>query len=132
MTDCNRCGACCEVIFFPKTKKETRARVAGEDALFIEEHWHRIARAEAERRNMAVADVSGRCFYYECDHWDPETRLCRAGEEKPPICRGFPWYGRPDGPVETTYALEPFPTCSFWADVPRDRWPQYVVAAQLR
>lgn len=33
-------------------------------------------------------------FLYKCRHWDEETRLCRIYDDRPPMCRTFP-YGRP-------------------------------------
>jgi Fe-S-cluster containining protein len=27
---------------------------------------------------------------YQCDRFDPTTRLCTAHEERPPICRAYP------------------------------------------
>ena len=74
------------------------------DADFITEHWH---------------EIDGHPGNYRCDRFDPETLLCTAHDERPPVCRGFPWYG--DGPsVERAANLDP--ACSFLLDVkPTDR-----------
>jgi Fe-S-cluster containining protein len=50
-------------------------------------------------------------FFYNCKHYDRETKQCRNYENRPPICSGFPWY---DQPPDSTKAL-PF-DCSYRAD----------------
>lgn len=36
--------------------------------------------------------------FYSCDLFDPETRRCTAYDQRPPICRDYPWYGDPPDP----------------------------------
>ena len=47
-----------------------------------------------------------------CENYDPAHQMCRAYDRRPPVCSGFPWYGREpgDGGAE--------PRCSYWLDVP--------------
>ncbi len=119
---CSKCGLCCRAIGIRQPKRELRAQARQGDAngSFTARHWHRISRAEALRRNpgMAYRIESARAsslplYFYECDALDPRTNLCMAHTDRPPVCRGFPWYGR--APEEAW--LLPFKECSFWEDV---------------
>lgn len=54
-----------------------------------------------------------------CDMYDRESRLCAAQDGKPPVCAGYPWYGRePDDGVN--FPLQ----CSYLADLPREKRPE--------
>ena len=132
MTDCTRCGGCCRPIATTWTKREfvTRSKY---DQAFVREHWRRISRPEGIRRlNERLEDIAGwrytaaqfpKTRFYECDQYDPVTRLCRAQENKPLICRDFPWYGQTVTEGRYPYGL---PRCSFWLDVPEVDRPAYV------
>ena len=127
MTECNGCGDCCRVIGAPVTKRRMRERSVY-DSEFLLQHWHRVSRPEARRRNPHIqADTPGH-FYYECDMFDPDTNSCTAHESKPRVCTGFPWYG---GEANTT-AIGGLPACSFWADVSAELRPAYVQMGEIR
>jgi len=80
------------------------------DARFIIEHWHGGRRAP-----------NGTTKGWTCDRFDPETWLCTAYEERPPICSDFPWYDRPAGHVDGgRWPLR----CTFWADRPAEERPE--------
>jgi Fe-S-cluster containining protein len=111
MTDCSRCGDCCDVIPLQFTKKDVAAGKS-QSREFIIKHWHRISREEAAKRIPTMGYKGTR--FYRCDKWDSATRLCTVQDEKPPVCRDFPWYGDTPEPDR----LRHFPRCSFWADVP--------------
>jgi Fe-S-cluster containining protein len=68
--------------------------------MFIEEHWVTVGRKSDGWR-------------FNCDQFDPKTRMCMAHDDRPPICQGYPWYGqRP-----TFEKADDLPrTCSFRAD----------------
>lgn len=52
--------------------------------------------------------------YFECRHYDPETRTCGNYENRPDVCRHYPWYGEPPN------AGRALPEeCSYNADVGR-------------
>ena len=38
-------------------------------------------------------DGNGRVLLFTCRHWDTETRLCRAYDERPAMCRDYPYPG---------------------------------------
>ncbi len=75
-------------------------------ANFTAEHWH-LVRSEEDHQ------------IYDCDMFDTETRLCTAGEGRPPVCSGYPWYGEEPGRGR---AVLLGPQCSYLLDVaPADR-----------
>jgi Fe-S-cluster containining protein len=121
VTECSGCGSCCENIHLNASWDEIEslalavsplddwdAWLANDwtdfekclrkwwDARFIWEHWHLNLDAET----------------YGCDVFDEGTRRCTDHANRPPVCRGYPWYGRaPD----MTFL---HPACSFRADQP--------------
>lgn len=55
-----------------------------QDCLFALEHWTSLGPcdwSEGKGENAA------------CDRFDTETRLCTAHDDRPPVCRDYPWYG---------------------------------------
>jgi Fe-S-cluster containining protein len=119
---CSKCGLCCRALGIRQPKRElwSLARQGDANGSFTARHWHRISRAEALRRNsgMAYRIQTARAaalplYFYECDAFDPATNLCTAHADRPPVCRGFPWYGR----APEAASLRPFKECSFWEDV---------------
>jgi Fe-S-cluster containining protein len=143
MTECGRCGDCCEDIYFNRTKKWARGLiVSGDprdperwqrwlktwaesgvdmttvhqadytrnylDALFIVKHWHGGKRAQR-----------GATQHWTCDAFDPETRLCTAHADRPPLCSDYPWYGNEPGSGKKGLPLR----CSFWADYTPEQRP---------
>lgn len=124
MTDCARCGGCCDPVTMRLTKKQIRERTADPSGPFILANWRRISRAEANRRSPTLGTVPGDGYrFYECAKFDPDTRLCTAHEDRPPVCQGFPWYGKePNGAY-----LRGLPRCSFWADIPQADRPEWAL-----
>lgn len=136
MTTCAMCGDCCRAIRLDHTKADVRRIVAAGPqnpdgaavAGLILAHWHRVSRAEAERRLPGFVrswDKAGR--FYTCDLFDPATNRCTWPDHDtlPRICKGFPWY---EGGAEAAASGElrlhrAFARCSFWADVPVPAWP---------
>lgn len=90
VTDCGRCGDCCENIpcsFDLATVYVARDKHMQQDLDFIREHWHPMYEVEDHTKQR-----------FSCDAFDTDTRLCTAHEDRPPVCRDYPWYGRePDG-----------------------------------
>jgi Fe-S-cluster containining protein len=69
------------------------------NADFLTEHWHESAPGQDGP-------------LYACDRFDPDTRLCVAHEQRPPVCSGYPWYGRPPRPGVILN-----PRCSYLLDI---------------
>lgn len=97
---CNQCGACCRVIALDQPPEELHAlatltRILGipSDAQFAAAHWRPLTRAEAMERNPFYTSRLGPEHYlYTCDELAEDGR-CRAHDERPLVCRGYPWYG---------------------------------------
>lgn len=125
---CTGCGGCCDPVIIPR-RMVTKTRVAGDPDLmpvapgasdgercrsWIRDDLTRISRTEALRRRPAIAlgATSGQ-FFYACRHYDRETRRCLDYDNRPSICRGFPWYGK----EPTAAALEYLPECGYREDL---------------
>jgi Fe-S-cluster containining protein len=112
VTECAKCGDCCESIWMNSTKADMRKRLRDashtsnnvENARFILNHWHRQSGI-------------GKTARWACDMFDPVSRLCTAHDSRPPICRDFPWYGR------EPHLIDISKRCSFWADLPAEMRP---------
>jgi Fe-S-cluster containining protein len=130
---CQRCGQCCRVISLDFTKAEITSLARGEaaylakhpesphraeierlvrDARFIREHFHRVSRAIAMRRQPAFhgAGFEGRSFYV-CDELT-RAGTCDAHAARPFVCEGYPWYG--SAPKKSLLVLTP---CGYEADL---------------
>ncbi len=65
------------------------------DMPFAAEHWHPLSRAEAMERNpFYVMRLPPAAHLYSCDRLGDDGR-CLAYEERPLVCRGYPWYDQP-------------------------------------
>lgn len=119
---CSRCGDCCDPVGLSASTVRRfdeimdvltdaygpGADLPGDDWPFIVEHWHEIA-----RHNTGQAD-------YRCDRFDPELRACTAYDDRPPVCRDFPWYS---DVIKDGHTLRD-KRCSFLLDVPPDMRPE--------
>lgn len=121
---CAACGGCCDPVHLGVSQRDTldrwRQYVAdggeppepGYDLAFILAHWHEISRYDGGAR-------------YRCDRFDADTRQCTAHEDRPPVCRDFPFYDRP-GDVRALGFPGDEPACSYWLDVPAADRPEGV------
>ena len=109
MTECAKCGDCCENIYIGLTPPDITRMLADpyiagatrRSLEFVQHHW-------------SLLWQSGQGRGYECDMFDKVSRLCTAHDSRPPICQGYPWYGKkPDRELVKDMS----PRCSFNADV---------------
>jgi Fe-S-cluster containining protein len=115
---CNQCGACCCALTLEQSPDQVRATAAiasvlgiPSDAVFAATHWHLLTREEAMRRNpFYVSQLRPDAHVYHCDQLGDDGR-CLAYEERPLVCRGYPWYGQPPRAM----AL-PHPDCGYAVD----------------
>jgi Fe-S-cluster containining protein len=134
---CARCGHCCAPVWLPwpleQQQQAWRAgvRPTSPNWPFIGEHWH-VEWVEPKGGRIVT-----------CDMFDPDKRICTAGEARPPICSDYPFYGEnpvtreagmagkyPD-PLPHGYGWYPHETgpgdaplsCSYLGDVPPDMRP---------
>jgi Fe-S-cluster containining protein len=122
MTDCSRCGDCCDpviVTFDPQERAAERLANlsfvapawAWHQFEFLRDHWRTVDTYESTERGRPVT-----VHRVECDQFDRATRTCGAHDDRPQVCSGFPWYGRePD--VDSAIAGSLSPRCSYNADV---------------
>jgi Fe-S-cluster containining protein len=100
MSLCNQCGACCRVLTLEQSPEEVRSIAAVTKALgipsdhqFAAEHWHPLTREEAMERNVFYASrLPADAHLYWCDRLGTGGR-CMAYDDRPLVCRGYPWYG---------------------------------------
>lgn len=130
---CAGCGDCCDQIFLPADRDmaaiiaaagdgfEVPADVLA-DATFILEHW---TPRTAEPGEPVIGPDGSEHTRYDCDRYDPVHARCGDYANRPPVCRGFPWYGA--DPVERLShiaGLHPHPRCSYLLDVPAALRPE--------
>jgi Fe-S-cluster containining protein len=105
VTECSACGDCCDPVWYPWGPADIRQRaeraVDNDDLSFMAAHWA----ATGARRDDLHA--------YTCEFFDTTTRFCRAHDERPPICRGYPWYDDAPG---TRLVMLPL-GCAFRVDL---------------
>jgi Fe-S-cluster containining protein len=104
---CARCGACCDPVLLSSESvrilEDASAIGDQQTKTFAAEHWHQRGEPDGDG-----------WVRYDCDQFDPDTRLCAAGDGRPPVCRYYPWYI--DGPTaERAGGLHP--QCSYLLDV---------------
>lgn len=111
------CGACCDPVVSPFTLDMLRRIPPWEldedgraDRAFMLEHLTPLPRREGIARaryltqgGVTFGMIAGELVevwsqFYSCDRFDPETRRCTAYDERPPMCRDYPWYGDPPDP----------------------------------
>ncbi len=125
MTDCSRCGDCCDPVnvpLDPQSYAAERLAVTAHDdegwyvhqLKFFRDHWTSIGSNEVTENGETVT-----MHRVRCDQYDRATRTCQAHDNRPQVCSGYPWYGRaPGDPDRDVIAASLSPRCSFNADVP--------------
>jgi Fe-S-cluster containining protein len=105
-------GACCAAFHYAYTHDEVAAITAEAHPqdLFIQNMLIPLSTGEArERREGFGYGIDGIDLtqdnhqWFTCRHWNEETRLCGAYEDRPSMCRDFPY-------------REPCATCGFCPD----------------
>ena len=123
--DCAGCGDCCDPVWLPYSKEMLTTTVAmnsdgdahdlGEDATFVLAHMTPMDPQPAQPSGETGSGIA-----WSCDAWDPSTRQSTAHDDRPPMCRAYPWYGQPA--ADTVAAL--LPRCSHrWDVAPAERGP---------
>src|SRR5207247_2326377 len=81
--------------------------------VFAAEHWPPLTRAEATALNpFYTSRLPADAQLYTCDRLGADGR-CTVYEERPLVCRGYPWYGQ--APREMPLAD---PECGYAVDLP--------------
>lgn len=162
---CARCGHCCAPVFIrfdlrralewyrtpnPNTEEGAAewARRGWRTPTDADKQW---ARQAHESKNIAFANEHWTIEWHTnhgasvvtCDQFDPEHRVCTAGESRPPICSDYPFYGedpteregkivdRYPNPIPWGFSWKPVDegpggtplSCSYLGDVPPELRP---------
>jgi len=89
----------------------TRVLGIPSDHVFAAEHWRPLTREEAMRVSpFYTMRLAPDAHLYSCDKVGADGR-CTVYEERPLVCRGYPWYDQPprDMPLadpECGYAID--------------------------
>lgn len=125
MTICRSdCGQCCNPVMLPYSQLE--AQLAGDEIDADTLRWvlHDLTRIPYREglalaphlRGRSLCNAQGEAtspIFYRCRHFDVETRSCTNYDNRPDVCRGFPWYDQEPHPAKTLP-----PDCSYWEDIP--------------
>lgn len=103
MTDCARCGDCCDPVVLGNDAIET---IWGGRKGYPD--WTEWYRANLTFHHWTVDGAA-----FTCTNFDPGTRSCTAYDGRPQMCTGYPWYGK-DPQLRPGLS----PRCSFIVDVP--------------
>jgi Fe-S-cluster containining protein len=99
---CNQCGVCCNPITTQWLKKDIT-----DDSYthkFIRKHWKRISKKKvaAKLNKIDRRDKKGN-YYYECSKFDKKANKCTAYNERPNVCKNYPFYGKDTLPDDFIY-----------------------------
>jgi Fe-S-cluster containining protein len=73
-------------------------------------HWKRISKRKVLKNNPNPAlaklmndykEAGMKVYWYSCDYL--KGNICTNHENRPPICRGYPWYGEEPNPKTFLY-----------------------------
>lgn len=134
MGKCNGCegsdvAGCCSPVMLPFSRLEAelapRDEMEAENRRWVLEDLTPISRREGLRRTPYVKDGltiygnenTGETFwfwshFYDCKHYDAATKRCMNYDNRPPMCRDFPWYGVAPDPLKSLPEH-----CSYRSDV---------------
>lgn len=91
---CHRCGLCCECLFLPTIIVEKLSKNNHPDAVFVLQHWKRVLYKEGiEKVKWLTSFLLDEMVFFECDLYDKKRYLCKVYEERPDVCKRYPWYG---------------------------------------
>lgn len=138
---CTGCGDCCAVVSVAKPlwERVTRLEMDGamdSDRAFLLDNWHPMTPEEAAAVSPYDNHPMWVAFWTEsvktnallkCNAFDYATRQCTAYENRPAVCKGFPWYGD-KAKKEPLWRLF---RCGYWGDVPKAEWPDWVDVVEL-
>lgn len=118
--ECARCGSCCDPVtldadVYAEVMEDARSsETLGPNRRFIAQHWRILS---------AYPDEDGKHWLrIRCDVYDPLHRACSAHEDRPPVCKDFPWYEEEPGSEGRAEYLNR--QCSYLADIPPSDRPE--------
>lgn len=92
-------GYCCAAFTYPRTLSQIRRDPPAYDGEMIADMLIPLTPKQARERYERFggpAERSGfrwksRGHHFTCRHWDEETRLCTVYEDRPAMCRDYPY-----------------------------------------
>lgn len=134
MTECSGCGSCCSPITLAFTQEDVRrllpAQMDARTRRWILHELVPISRREGKARSPWTDHAAmhiragkfdpGYSHFYECRNFDRTTRRCTAYEDRPDVCRDYPYYGAKT--LQPNIALPAW--CSFRADIGKPVEPE--------
>jgi Fe-S-cluster containining protein len=115
-------GKCCAVFNYPTTPDKLRLRSEGREGFwpdqdrFLADMLVSLTPDEAEERALRfeitppsgfnLASWAEQGLLYTCRHWDEESRLCTVYEDRPQMCREYPYAGRCQHDCDCTFTCE--------------------------
>lgn len=106
MTECNGCGCCCSPVVLSGSQRDYAEQFPGTIGApeTANRDWvlndltpipTREGMQRARYLDHAITPLPGGQLvlsFFECRHFDALNRVCMNYENRPPICRGFPWF----------------------------------------
>jgi len=93
-------GTCCVAFFLPYKKDEFENRATKKDASDeirkVNDMIIPVTNSTVRRRRNKFGMALGirkenEGHYFKCKHWDEETKLCNDYENRPVMCRDYPY-----------------------------------------
>jgi Fe-S-cluster containining protein len=99
MSECKRCGKCCECIVLNRDPDQIRDMASREvrhsNFNFAYRNFIPITQEQAYQINPYLKEWKQSVqYFYTCRRFDKATRTCKVHSARPDTCSGFPWYGR--------------------------------------
>lgn len=91
---CHDCGLCCTMV---SLSQPAEIWLAG-DVTPREREWFKsdlveLSISEAVATGLLVDGLKHEgMHFYKCQRWDPDTGNCTDYDNRPDVCRGFPYY----------------------------------------
>lgn len=97
MDGCDGCGLCCDPVYLGPGVRMKVIKDGHPD-------HHANGNIEWARNLMPRGDG-----YYDCPNFNTETRNCNDYENRPEVCRGYPFYNKPHKALD-------FAECVYWSE----------------
>jgi Fe-S-cluster containining protein len=98
---CKKCGSCCQAIWLRYSIKDIREILkkypSNLDAIFILKNWERISYKDALKINSRIKIFKKnykKSYFYICNKYDKINKKCTIHDNKPRICKDYPFYGK--------------------------------------
>lgn len=106
---CKGCGACCNPVALPWTQRQIAMMLPSEiedaDRQFVLNDLTPLRYRDGLAAAPYLKDLTTfpttegppeyvKPVFYSCRHFDPVEKACTNYENRPPVCRAYPLYGR--------------------------------------